>query len=720
MLFGYAIAVLACAYLCYRHKAVFDRKLFLKSALFKSLAGSLAILLCAALIVNILGPSQAPFVFSIAADSLTSAESDTSASRLLNETPDYHYHLLQKLRTFEKYEPFRKSVRRHYQNFLADPDGDSRDIGHFGLGVFALIDNDYDLAIQNFEAIRDPDFPYVNFCRGDILLEKGDSEAAVKHFQRELRVANGNFAGALRSLVAHYEETEDFEALRHLLNSETEGMFPDHLARKTFLTSGDLSQYVFRLVRTVQHQVKFAGLLAAFAISVVWLIYLLKIDVFKRRRRGYLLAMFLSGTLAVLAVISFNDLFDLYSKWSRNGEGVNDFFYCFFMIGIPEEITKIFPLLILLLFVKKLREPLDYILFASSSALGFAFVENLMYFQEIGDGIIHGRAFLAVIGHMVDSSIVAFGFVIATFHHGNKKRKWLTVLMFFFAACLSHGIYDFLLYYEQPYLFFFFFILVIQVWVIMINNCLNNAPSFSYSLAGRADRSRMFVSLALSGLFALEYLIVGFHESKEQANLELLSNCSSAAFLIMFFSSTLSNFDLVRGYWRKVYFTNSPRRGDGSWQRRAWFVNWYFANAIKAHNYVGTRIRIFTVPGQALHNTVSALYGTIVNRIILYDGNDTDPHWFIVKLDSPMMEGVADQKYILIKLQFQDESLLEADHVRAFFRMIPHLDELRTIRSEKAAFPLLGFVNVCLVTTNEDQPVAVGSDADMEYNPALL
>jgi RsiW-degrading membrane proteinase PrsW (M82 family) len=699
MFFIYLIALVGISYLYYRYKAISNKKFFFQSPLFKSLAGSLAILLIAVGIINVFAPSRLPRSYRIATDSLTTTEADTSAGHLLSEKPRYHYELLQKLSSYNRYEPYRTGIRSQYQNFIKSHVRRSRDTGYFGLGVFALINNNYKEALRNFNQITDPGRPYLHYCKGDLYLEQGDVALAEAEFQEELLTKDGNFSESFMRLVDLYEEKENFYALRELMRHEpATSLFPEHLARKTLLYSGDVSEYIFWLFKTIHNQINLTGLIAALAISIVWMVYLARLDIFKGRRATSLLVMFVSGFLSVFVVISFNDVFDLYSSWQRNGEFLNDFYYCFLMIGIPEEFTKIFPLLALLLFVKRLREPIDYLLFASASALGFAFIENLLYFEEITDGIIHGRAYLAAIGHMVDSSFVAYGFVISSFQFRKKINVWAAVSMSFFAGTLSHALYDFLLYQELTVLFFLFFIFAIQVWVILINNCLNNSSSFSYDLASRTEGSRLFISLALTSIFALEYLLIGFSENREQANYQFVGNASSAAFLIIFFSSNLSSFNLVRGYWRDVYFRSREKHGYGSRQQRSLLVSWYLVNSIKPHNYVGRRISIYNDPYNKFLTDVlaSPLNGTIVNRIMLYEKGEADPNWFIVKLDSPIPLADVENRYVLVKLRYQEDSLLYEDEVQIFFKAIPDLNLLKRPKRERNLFPFYGWAFMTL------------------------
>ena len=88
-------------------------------------------------------------------------------------------------------------------------------------------------------------------------------------------------------------------------------------------------------------------------------------------------------------------------------EFFNDFIYCILGIGAIEELMKIIPLFLVMFFSKQLKEPIDYVVFASISALGFAFIENLIYFDEAGLKTIQGRSLSSTVTHMFNSSLIA-------------------------------------------------------------------------------------------------------------------------------------------------------------------------------------------------------------------------------------------------------------------------------------------------------------------------
>jgi hypothetical protein len=369
------------------------------------------------------------------------------------------------------------------------------------------------------------------------------------------------------------------------------------------------------------------------------------------------------------------------------------------MIGIPEEFTKLIPVLVAVLLFKP-KEPTDYILYAATSALGFAFVENLLYSRDITNGIIHGRAYLAVIAHMVASSIVVYGFILARFRKKNTAKAWTLVPLTFLAGSTMHGVYDFMLFHSWFIPFFLVFIFTVQVWIIIINNGLNNVSNFSYRTTMKADRLKIFIAVSLTSIFALEYLLAGFKMGADLANTQLIQNAAFAGFFIIFFSSNLSSFNLIRGYWRDVYFSSREKRGYGTMAPRNVLSSWYFVNSIQPHNYVGLKVLLYNDPyNRNLEDVLEGkMKGTIVNRIILYDGKDQDPHWFILKLDSLLHIDNYHPRYMLVKPRHESDSLEMDGELQVFFKVIKDPELLRTARPQKEAFPFLGWTYLELAT----------------------
>ena len=119
---------------------------------------------------------------------------------------------------------------------------------------------------------------------------------------------------------------------------------------------------------------------------------------------------------------------------------------CTVRIGMVEELVKFLPWFLILKFTNIIDEPFDYILYAALCAGGFAFTENLIYFQEAELHIIFVRATYCIVGHMFWSSTIAYGYVLYKYKYKAKRSKMYLVPFAFFIASFSHGLYDFFIF----------------------------------------------------------------------------------------------------------------------------------------------------------------------------------------------------------------------------------------------------------------------------------
>jgi RsiW-degrading membrane proteinase PrsW (M82 family) len=714
MLLHMAILIIGGSYLLYRYRSVTNKKRFFSSPLFQTATGSLAILLSAVLFVNYLGPEEETSVQS-PTDQYLEAQpaefSDTTFQQLAVQNTLQHYELIGWMSGDTEYADELNAIEKNYMRMTASSDPHLISIGHFGLGVIHLERREYETAENHLDKVTEPGLACVSFCKATIALyHQHDTLRAEQEFFRELETEYGNHIQSIANLYSFYEAKQDYGKIIKLLDYPgVEEVIPEEVIRQTFLQANQFVDYVVWWMKMIWLHANGVGVFAALLIALMWLIYLSRLDIFKPERFVGLVTMFAAGMISVLTVFILHDIVSSFFDWGLDGGVVNDLLYAIFMIGVSEEFAKALPLFALLLILKKFREPIDYIVYGSASALGFAFLENVMYFEEVSGGIIHGRAYLSVIGHMVDTSIVAYGFVIMRFQLKTRKGIWYIIPASFLLAAIVHGIYDWLLFMNLRFLFFIFFILVVQIWMIIINNCMNNSSHFNYRLAPQVERSRLYITLALTTIFAFEYMYVGFSTDSSAANDQLFANAGFAGFMIIFFSSNLSSFDLIKGHWINIRMSHSEKRGYGSRQPLHPFISWYFVNALQSHNYVGLRIKISNDPhNKILGEIMSGEYAArIIDRKILSSEEGDDPNWFIVKLIDPIPLATDRNDYLLVKPRYNQDSLLYEDEVEIFFKGIPDISMLQRHKPDKKEFPFYGWAYMSLIEKKVSVKTAV-------------
>ena len=208
---------------------------------------------------------------------------------------------------------------------------------------------------------------------GDALREiemKGNLEAAYFTLLEIYKGWSNVFPGKLKQLIFSSEFIQFHNPGSHKLSSYYEFSPTESLA---FLLKFILVKSYFFLV-------------LAFLGTIIWAMFFYFSDLFEREKIIYTLIAFVFGILSAIGVIFLN----------MNGYGtgftesdtepvmfLNQLSYNLTNAGLPEEGAKLlFFIIFYFLFRKQVNESFDFILYPAFVALGFAFLENLLYFDH--------------------------------------------------------------------------------------------------------------------------------------------------------------------------------------------------------------------------------------------------------------------------------------------------------------------------------------------------
>lgn len=294
----------------------------------------------------------------------------------------------------------------------------------------------------------------------------------------------------------------------------------------------------------------------ALFIAWIWVDYFRLIDVFDKSSLFRVLVVFFLGAATVIPVVFTGEYMITPLGLGLNGDFVNDLFYCFAGIGLPEEIMKIVPLgIAFLLFRNHVREPLDVISVSVVGALGFSAAENFRYFTVYGAEIISARAILSTVGHAIFTAVFAYGFVQAIYR--NRKYPLWPVLRFLFLSALIHGLFDFFLMHEgfAGYgwiLMIVLFMIGISLFATILNNTLNISPYFNYkkSVNSSIVTQRMFLYYFL--LFVTQCGIVTWQKDLKSTVQMVINNSYTITPIIAVTALRLSRFKLIAGKWQPL------------------------------------------------------------------------------------------------------------------------------------------------------------------------
>ncbi|MFY0650745.1 MAG: PrsW family intramembrane metalloprotease [Cyclobacteriaceae bacterium] len=603
-------------------------------------------------------------------DSLTNLMLQKSLS--LDSNVQYISGYFSLVRSNEELSSKNDTLQNTYRDMFFSSDVDSMHVGKVCMSFMKYNLRDYDSSRYFIEHNFNSESKYSNYLLGLNEIKDGNEVEAIEFFEKEVKLTDGYKSNSYKYLVDYYHSEKDYDKLLVIFHDPSlREHINIYLAMDLHYLSGSLIDYYSCLFQIISTRVNLVGVIAAIIIMLAWLHYLNSINLFDKIPKLNAVLVLVAAMVFVFLVFPISDYNKLILGNELNGEFWNDFKYSVFGIGMIEEFVKILPLLIILWLTKWIKEPYQYILYASISAMGFALVENIVYFQKHYTTIIHARSLTSATGHMIFSSIFAYGFILVKYKL--KKSQWSVpiFLVFWLIASFSHGLYNFWLFMELRFFFYLFFFLSIGTWSKMINNAINNSTKFQSNISYDSARTQMKIVLALTGILFFEYLSVGYKYGSEAANDSLLHSVFNGSLVLLFIGSKLSSLDIVKGYWQPFVIKINP-----------------FGGQVLTQNFVNKEVLIRSLPTNAslAHLMPNNISGKIVDRLVLYKSKNNsskevaDPYWFLLRLDALVSLENSNQRYVLIKLKDGFESLNEGNN---FWTMVAAIPDMEILKSEK-------------------------------------
>lgn len=497
-----------------------------------------------------------------------------------------------------------------------------RDLGYFGLGQFFAEQEMLDHALERYDSVKNKKLKYLNLGIGECLYKKGEFRSSEYFFLEEIN-CNGDLQTAYSFLIDIYLIQKDFSKINNFIQDKKIEYFSKHQLSQYYYLTKNYSHYIFLTYSFPFQHFHLLTFLSALMIVLIWLFYLQKLDVFEPEKWSNLILVFISSAILTPNVLFFYDFINIHLNFNLNGGFLNDLAYTIFSIGFIEESIKMVPFLLFIKIFKKTSTPIDYIIYASVSALGFAFIENMMYFDTYGLELIHGRGLVSVVLHMICSSIIGYGISIGFTQNRNFIFKFLLSI---FIASSVHGVFNFWLLSKTYSIFFFvsiiIFIFSVAIWNTMINNAVN------LSIPSKGDTSRLnikkiqnYLIIALSGLLMIEYILISIQMGPTIGRVQFISSIFKGSYLIIFLSATLSSFYFKRNRKERFLSTDSDLRLE--------IDNHYSFVYHSAKKY-----DIFPCSGVI-----------IAQKMINYENN-----WYLVLLDHPIENYEVCSNYVLIQI----------------------------------------------------------------------
>jgi protease PrsW len=437
-----------------------------------------------------------------------------------------------------------QAVMEGYRRYAGSTTTEVSDIGYYGLGLFYSLRADYERALENFLQVRNTQLPDLNNSLGSVYRRMGRLDLAKQHFDREMQLG-GNVEGAYSNLAQLYDATKQYSQLKEIAaRPEAKNSIPTDIRRFLALRERSYEDYVRETLAF--RGVTAYGLLGAVLILGVWFVYLQKIDEFEPRRYWYSGIVLAGGMIFSCFVPPLYDLFEFTFGFRRNSTYLNDLVYYVLVVGLIEEALKVVPVLLVMRLTDSIDKPVDYIIYGSISALGFAFMENLLPGAEWRPGAISTRASGGVILHMTTTSFVMYGLFYS--RYCVKKKPLQYFLLAFGAACALHGTFDFSATKGWGVLSFLILIYCIRQYGVFIN-CTLNLSDRNPDQPKRQFNLTEYLCYSLAAIIMLQYVIIAVKFGPSNANSAFLGTAFFSYFLLCVILVNLGSFDIRKRQW---------------------------------------------------------------------------------------------------------------------------------------------------------------------------
>ena len=552
-------------------------------------------------------------------------------------------------------------------------DQKDKDLSNLMLGILNNFSNPTDYSF--LYKVENDSLKYLNYMFGICHLNSNENEKAIDFFKKEISL-KGYKSGAVKQLYNIYLAQGEKQNLKELAyNQTTHSFIPNHIKRKIFYKDASILNYVSVVLERSYAKFSFIGFFAALLIAFIWMSFLRQFDIYQPEKWRNLIAIFLMGSVFTFLVYPISDFFELTFNLQMKGDFYHDLIYSSVVIGFVEELVKIIPFLLLLKFFKFIDEPYDYILYASTSALGFAFMENMIYFEDYQFQVIFVRTVYSVVGHMFWSSIIAYGFIKVAFKNNHWVKSFYYIPMSFALASIGHGLFDILLIYELINLNTIFFFLSLLAFIYMINNALNISNYYNYAIRLKREKIAFQLILGLISVYVLQYFIVGWEYGNVHANNMALVNLPYGLLMITFLVILFSTIHIKRGEWKTInllsFIPNMSLMG----------LNKLGSSFVQKQNndkdLIGAKLRFFTPKTNLYLGWQFPVVGQLIEQRTV-GGED---NWYLFEMNKPLNvrnclafkvlvrpkisnKTIFDNKIELEFLMFPNAALLESSSIK--------------------------------------------------------
>lgn len=296
-------------------------------------------------------------------------------------------------------------------------------------------------SLQQLENLP-PETPSRDEFMGDLEFKQGNSAAALRHYLAAAdHFGDSNYARRSAIFLARYEEDRDL--LSKLLDDPS---FPRSFEARDLLDyrayTRDYPGLALTVLAAEWQMLRSPYVIPALFTAAIWFFILLAFGEPGRARIAKAVIAFVLGIvsacLTLYAVMIQEEIFGF--TFHEGDTPLAQFIYYLSGVALREETLKLLCFLPLAILFRRTSSPLEMLLLAGMVGLGFAFQENIAYF-EAGAGTYTAWTRLLTANALHFSLTGVAGFYLWRMLE-RRFRGWEEFLVSFLAVVFAHGIYN--------------------------------------------------------------------------------------------------------------------------------------------------------------------------------------------------------------------------------------------------------------------------------------
>lgn len=429
--------------------------------------------------------------------------------------------------------------------------------------------------------------------------------------------------------------------------------------------------------------------IVSLASIATWFFYLRKVDIYETEKLPDMLFDLCIG--AAVSAVYFLLKANSSVTWIPNDDFLmRAIYHSLISEGLIQEFVKLLPFFIIYTFKKeRINEPLDVVIVFCCSALGFSFIQNVFFAKHEFNELMWTNSISSAFGHIIHSSIVAYGFAQYLFRNGYHKKKVL--IGYFILGVLSHTFFTiWRIYYPNQFIGLLgstlFFLFLVSVFINILNNCLNNSPFFRYDQVINPQKLSTQLGTYFGIIVLIQIILMGVYFGAESAIIYMIIHSIEIFIILLIALTRITRFKLMQNTWKslqielpfeRVGYTNvlfAPLRlqvkGEGFNET---FINSYL--------YKNCLVRPLSLRNSYLN---ADFKGHLEEKIFL----DQDIGAYVLKIQTGSMQT---KQYLLIPKTF-GRSVMAKQYPIAALMEVENMEKLKTQGTGIFDLPFLEWV----------------------------